>query len=887
MTDKQNAKKIDQYKKNVIDFLNNHRYKDDMIEKPTHQSWGNIIQGRFYIDNTEIKDFMEIYSDAIENNVTDLSILEVQKEFSPIIVDVDLKIPIEDYDNKRLYDNKLIFDIIKKFLLIIDTYLEYDRTNFKICLFEKENLTKLDEICKDGFHIMFPDICANPNMRHLIRHKVVKLCNESETFEIFLEDAEKIIDKAVVSSNGWFLYGSKKPGGQLYKLTKVYNYNLNEVNLEGNVIKYLSLHYKKKRYSKSAMTKLKNDYIDTDINAEINKLGINTNLKPQEIKFEQSASKEDLIRRACTYINILNEDRAANYEEWRNVGLALHNTDESLLPTWIDFSSKCKEKFNEGACHKFWKQFKTPLSGNLLTIRSLAYWAKQDNPKEYELFINNEFKKNREDSIDGSTYKIAKSFYAKYSDRFACSSTKSNLWWEFKNHRWNRIEDAYTIKILLSEEFQNDYRNDIIEMTIRATKITGFEKEQVQAKISAVNKIIERLMNIDFKKKVIEEAKSLFLEPKFDDKLDSNINLIGFENGVYDLEQKIFRDGHPDDFISLSTKNNYIKFSEKMPYYKHIITFFTQVLPNEKVRKYFLQALSTCLSGETKEEKLYILTGSGSNGKSLSMDLMYASLGDYYMSCPITIITRKRGQSNETAPEKVRMRGKRCGVFQETDDGEKLNVGVMKEFTGGDKVLVRDLFKGANEMIEFKPQMKYFLTCNQLPTVPSNDDGTWRRLRVIEFGSKFTDNPTKPNEFKINTSLKQDIQKWTTTFLSYLIYIYETEYKGTNYLKEPDEVMASTNQYKMENDFYTEYYMDRINFTNEPKNRITREALYGDFKSWYKTNYEGKPMPKKPEFEKSINKIIGEPGKIYYQKIIFNINTESDNDSNPHSILDT
>jgi hypothetical protein len=29
------------------------------------------------------------------------------------------------------------------------------------------------------------------------------------------------------------------------------------------------------------------------------------------------------------------------------------------------------------------------------------------------------------------------------------------------------------------------------------------------------------------------------------------------------------------------------------------------------------------------------------------------------------------------------------------------------------------------------------MTCNTLPAVPDNDGGTWRRIRVIEFGSKF------------------------------------------------------------------------------------------------------------------------------------------------------
>jgi P4 family phage/plasmid primase-like protien len=284
-------------------------------------------------------------------------------------------------------------------------------------------------------------------------------------------------------------------------------------------------------------------------------------------------------------------------------------------------------------------------------------------------------------------------------------------------------------------------------------------------------------------------------------------------------------------------------------------------MPNEKVRKYFLNALCTCISGETKEEKLYIMTGSGSNGKSLTMDLMYLALGDYYMSCPITIITRKRGQSNETSPEKVRMKGRRCGVFQETDDGEKMNVGVMKEFTGGDKVLVRDLFKGSAEMIEFKPQMKYFLTCNQLPEVPSNDDGTWRRLRVIQFGSKFTDNPTKANEFIIDNTLKQKIEQWAPTFISYLIHIYNTDYKTKTYLTEPIEVMAFTNQYKMENDFYTEFITDNIIITNNVNDTIGRESLWDKFRDWYKKAYDSKNVPKKMDFNKFMSKQFGESTK--------------------------
>ena len=728
------------------------------------------------------------------------------------------------------------------------------------------------------------------------------MCEDEGIFEGYLNGPDKIIDKAVVSTNGWFLYGSKKPTGYPYTLSCIYDSKLNKtydpktlLDGEGNsvnmlttetLIDYLSL--QSASYSKKYVTTIQDEYVDSDIDAECEKLGINSSMKSEQLKYDIPACKEDDVRRATKYALMLNEKRSNDYHDWLRVGLALHNIDNSLLSVWSEFSKKAGVKFKEGECEKIWKTMKNPSNGNVLTIRSLAYWAKQDDPKQFEAFNKEEFKNMMKKSLDGNTYFLAKSVYSKYSDRFVCSSIKSNCWWEFKNHRWNRIEEGYTLKILLSEDFANEYNREIAEVSLRATQITGMEKEELQQRRMRIDKIVEKLMNNLFKKTLLDECKSLFYDSTFEQKLDSNVYLVGFENGVYDLEQTCFREGRPDDYISLSTKNDYHKWNEKNPYNIQISKFFSQVLPNEAVRKYFINALCTCLAGTTKEEKLYIMTGSGSNGKSLTMDLMYLALGDYYMSCPITIITRKRGASNETSPEKVRMKGRRCGVFQETDDGEKMNVGVMKEFTGGDKVLVRDLFKGAQEMIEFKPQMKYFLTCNQLPEVPSNDDGTWRRLRVIAFTSKFTDKPTKDNEFMIDTLLKQKIEQWAPTFASYLIHIYNTEYKNKVYLEDPEDVMASTKQYKMENDFYTEYINDRITVTTNASDMIGKETLWEDFRAWYKNAYEHGKLPKKPEFNKMMVKYFGgDINKTIFNNIVFNLKKDSvSGDTKPNHELD-
>lgn len=895
MTEKIDNKKLAKSKERVYDLLEKNRCTDENKDSATHLSYG-IFSGKFLLDKNQRLEFMRLYSKAITDGVNDFSILERQKEYAPIIVDIDLEIPSEDYKNVRLYSDDMILNIAKKYIDAINSILDVPNGLNKVCVFEKERAQEKDGVYRDGFHLMFPDLCVHTKVRHLIRYKVVKVCDEEKTFEEYLNGPDKIIDKAVVSANGWFLYGSVKPNGIPYSLSTIYDSELNVLydhkqhmgfNLEtgdcyeqhydqATLVKFFSV--QNSNYLKKYATPLTDEFADSDIDAECEKLGINSSVKIEEIKYDIPASKEDEVRRACKLTLMLNEKRAYDYHDWLHVGLALHNIDESLLSAWIEFSKKCSKKFKEGECEKIWKTMRNPLNGNALTIRSLAYWAKQDDPKQYELYNKEEFKNMMKKSLDGNTYFLAKSVHAKYSDRFVCSALKTNTWWEFKNHRWQRKEEGYSLKLMFSEDFANEFNKEIAEISLKATQLAGIEKEELQQRRTRIDKIVSNLMNHHFKETLIKECKNLFYDDKFEEKLDSNIYLVGFENGVYDLEQGVFRDGRPDDYITLSTKNDFHKWSDRNPYNVHIQRFFEQIFPNEVVRKYFLTVLSTLVSGETKEEKMHILNGCGSNGKSLTTDLLSYAFGDYYMSCPITIITRKRGQSNETSPEKIRMKGRRVGIFQETDDGEKLNVGVLKEITGGDSMLIRDLFKGANDMIEFKPQMKYFVTCNQFPEVPSIDDGTWRRLRVLLFGSKFIDNPTKANEFKIDTMMKQKIKQWGPAFISYLVHLYMTEYKNKNYLTEPAEVMLSTNQYKMENDYYTEYFMAKISVIDNVKSVISETTLWVDFKTWYKVAYESKSLPKKTDFVKFLTKQLGEPTKRGYTNIVFNSQSESDED---------
>ena len=158
--------------------------------------------------------------------------------------------------------------------------------------------------------------------------------------------------------------------------------------------------------------------------------------------------------------------------------------------------------------------------------------------------------------------------------------------------------------------------------------------------------------------------------------------------------------------------------------------------------------------------------------------------GDYFISCPITIMTKKRNASNAASPELARIKGKRIGVLQEPESHERLNVGIMKELTGNDSFMARGLFQ---EPFEIKPQIKFWLTCNVLPIVPSRDGGTWRRIVALDFGSKFVEKPEKPNEFKIDKTLKSKLPEWAPVFMGFLIDNYIKTYKVKG-LIEPEEL---------------------------------------------------------------------------------------------------
>ena len=472
------------------------------------------------------------------------------------------------------------------------------------------------------------------------------------------------------------------------------------------------------------------------------------------------------------------------------------------------------------------------------------------------------------------TLPIAKAIYICYHDSYICSSFKHKTWWEYKNNKWVVTEGGIGLIKKIGEEFVNKYINLASKFQHLASEAGGLEKQNYLEQSQKVNKIAQQILNISFRESLMKECTILFHDPKFEENLDEKYHLIGFNNGVYDLDKEIFREGNPEDYISLASNINYEEWAPKSSYGVKILKFLEEILPNKNVRKYLLTLLSTYIHGANKEEKLHLFTGCGSNGKSVLCELMSLGMGDYYITPPITIFTRKRASSGQATPELANIKGKRVGICQEPEGGEKLHVGLMKELTGNDQFFARALFK---DPIMIKPQIKFVITCNNKPEVSARDRGTWRRIRVVHFGIEFVENPTKKHQRKIDKNLKNNLKDWAQQFMALLIHTHINVYKKKG-LKEPKEVTFHTKDYEKESDHFMEYFEEKLDKCEDKSFTLTRAIVWKDFKQWFHEEHKQHKLPLRKEFEAYIETILGPYVKSKWKGVAFKRDDSSDDD---------
>jgi len=593
-------------------------------------------------------------------------------------------------------------------------------------------------------------------------------------------------------------------------------------------------------------------------------------------KFSSNTVEGLAVHQAHQYAQILPEKyyQPGSHDLNRRVAFALKNTHPSLWVSWIMLRSKAEDFDYADIPNRYqeWKTFHRPPRDGGLTCASIIFWAKLDAREEYLKLRESNIDHYITVSIDTDTdFDLAFVLYLMFKDKFVCSNLKNNTWYEFKSHRWH-IDTGESLRLAISRDMyflyqqkQGQYFEHL--QTLSANNNANNDNTEaivkLQARIKKIVTVSMKLKNTSNKNHIMTEAKALFYDRNFIRNMDANPYLLCCTNGVVDFQNNEFRPGHPLDYITkctgvpfipmqrLLTNNNSNNNNSNSSNNNNSVTvdasyndvydddprimkteielFMKQLFPRADTDRYMWDHLASVLIGVKKEQVFNIYRGSGSNGKSILTDLMSKVLGDYKGTVPITLVTDKRVSLGGTSSEVIQLKGIRYAVMQEPSKDASINEGVMKEMTGGDPIQARALYC---ESEIFIPQFSLVVCTNNLFEIKSNDDGTWRRMKVVDFVSKFYDEndaieDTSPYRYPKDKSLKEKLGKWAPVFLSMLV---ERAFATHGEVKDCFQVTEASRKYREGQDVLASFMHDRME--TKAGGCIGKRELMNEFKQW-------------------------------------------------------
>ena len=821
-------------------------------------------KGKWFITDADYPQFLDLYHDYLfVKKGRAMAFVEQPRkgEPKPLLIDLDFKYPSEaslvrtfTLDQIRNFCQMLVNG-----LQIFFGVTDYECLRFFVTL--RPAPYSSGQVRKDGIHILCPDISLADEKQRVIRNWMLSQNAVAACFPGtgYVNTPEDIYDESMVRKQGWIFYGESKPNIPPYALQSVFKYadgvlaDDSDTYTPRQLIEMLSVRYKiiddtnsvneeaqvhyeaMKVWGDGAGTGGAQDASGTEIVANNALIDALQALYPVDLTVEE----RQVIRRLV--MECLSDERAAKYETWIRVGWCLHNIDpsEDNFKLWMDFSQRSGKSTgnNVAQLRRDWfNGWRKHDDGPRLTERSLRKWARDDNLEQYKIIEAEYLGEYIRQKLEPTHFHVAELMKKMYGAKYIASVTaKYTDWFKYDDvaNMWKRLNQGIELRMKVCTEVAEAISKASSKLFADAGNANNqgnnSNRETQLERAKQLLKVQTSLFNSGFSESVMKMAVQQFYEEDFQAKLNINGNLFACGNGMIDLrvpgtdgrDHVFFRDGRPEDYMSFMAGQNlpamgainYVPYDAADPRQAEIAEFFSKLFPNPEVRRYTLRLLASCLEGYNREQCFYIATGVGGNGKSKLVELMRMTFGDYQTSLQSTVMTRKRPESGAANPDIMAAKCRRFIYLQEPDEKEPINTSRMKQFSGEDMVEARALY---GDQEKFIIMGKLFMMCNKLPPVTTMDRGTWRRIRVIEFVSKFVhpDNPEylsgRPNVFLMDLELDKKLHSWREPFLALLVHIYENEYIPLGLNPVPAAVMQASDKYKENFDIYARFRSERV-----------------------------------------------------------------------------
>jgi putative DNA primase/helicase len=331
-------------------------------------------------------------------------------------------------------------------------------------------------------------------------------------------------------------------------------------------------------------------------------------------------------------------------------------------------------------------------------------------------------------------------------------------------------------------------------------------KKAAAAAIAAGNECkITAMLEVARHQAGIEASPTLF---------DADPYLVGVLNGVVNLRTGTFRPARREDYVTKQLGAAFDPDATCPTWEKFVARVFNN---NRELISFIQRAVGYTLTGDVHEQCLFFPYGTRQNGKSTFVETVHPLCGDYALKTTTSLYTVD-GRGKEPEAEIARLLGKRFVSGSEIEEGAKLAESRVKDLTGGDTLTGRHLYCPP---FNFDPTHKLWIYGNHLPDVRGNDQGIWRRIRLIPFEVQIPDAEKDPD-------LQRKLEAELPGILNWAIRgCLEWQKRG---LGTPQVVIEATEEYREDEDQLGEFISD-VCLIKEG-DRVERSQLYWFYKSW-------------------------------------------------------
>lgn len=227
-----------------------------------------------------------------------------------------------------------------------------------------------------------------------------------------------------------------------------------------------------------------------------------------------------------------------------------------------------------------------------------------------------------------------------------------------------------------------------------------------------------------------------------------------------------------------------------------------KIQPNPDDRKTLQRILGSCLVTKNDQNHWFVFQGRGGDGKSVTLHIIRHILGDYVRSADVKSFLHD-SRANAAGPREDLMRlagGTRMVIVAEPEVGAQLSTSTIKLMTGGEEISTRG---GHKAQIEFEPQFKLIMMCNEPPKVKGDDEGTWRRPLMVRF-------PVRIPKKDIDPFIKEKLEAEAPQIFAWLLEGYLDWWaRGFDYAAS-DNIQNTTKSWRRESSQFAGWFEDRI-----------------------------------------------------------------------------